>query len=218
MATHFEQELENIKVKLFKMADYAIEAIARSVDALRRSDAELAKTVIIHDNALDALEKEIDEDCIRILVTKQPAAVDLRFVLVTLKANTDLERIGDLSSNIAKECIRLGGAPLMKALVDIPAMASIAMGMIKDVMSAIAEKNAERAREVIRRDDQIDQLNIQVYRELFSYMIENPSIISRAFSLIMVSKSLERIGDHITNIAERAIYYIEGIDIRHAGE
>ncbi len=218
MATHFEQELENIKVKLFKMADYAIEAIARSVDALKRSDVELAKNVIVHDNALDALEKEIDEDCIRILVTKQPAAVDLRFVLITLKSNTDLERIGDLSSNIAKECIRLGGAPLMKALVDIPAMSSIAMGMIKDVMSSIAEKNAERAREVIRRDDQIDQLNIQVYRELFSYMIENPSTISRAFSLIMVSKSLERIGDHITNIAERAIYYIEGVDIRHAGE
>lgn len=215
MATHFEQELENVTIKIFKMADLAIEAVTKSVEALKSADMNLAKKVIEQDTALDVLEKEIDEECIRILVTRQPAAVFLRLVLVILKSNTDLERIGDLSSNIAKECIRLSGKPAMKALVDIPRMASIAVEMIKDAFAAISEKDADKAREVIKRDDEIDELNLQVYRELFSYMIENPYIVSQALGLIMVAKSLERIGDHVTNIAERSIYYIEGKDIRH---
>lgn len=216
MTTHFEQDLEGIRIKFFKMADLAIDAVYQSVEALRQSDSRLARSVIENDNLLDALEKEIDEDCIRFLVTRQPAAVDLRFVLVMLKSNTDLERIGDLSSNIAKECIKLGGKPPMKALVDIPRMASIAVEMVRDTFTAIAEKNSMRARLVVKRDDEIDELNTQVYRELFSYMMETPHTISQALGLIMVSKSLERIGDHISNIAERAVYYIEGVDIRHS--
>ncbi len=216
MTTHFEQDLEGIRIKFFKMADFAIDAVYQSVEALRQSDSRLARSVIENDNLLDALEKEIDEDCIRFLVTRQPAAVDLRFVLVMLKSNTDLERIGDLSSNIAKECIKLGGKPPMKALVDIPRMASIAVEMVRDTFTAIAEKNSMRARLVVKRDDEIDELNTQVYRELFSYMMETPHTISQALGLIMVSKSLERIGDHISNIAERAVYYIEGVDIRHS--
>ncbi len=216
MTTHFEQDLEGIRIKFFKMADLAIDAVYQSVEALRQSDSRLARSVIENDNLLDALEKEIDEDCIRFLVTRQPAAVDLRFVLVMLKSNTDLERIGDLSSNIAKECIKLGGKPPMKALVDIPRMAAIAVEMVRDTFTAIAEKNSMRARLVVKRDDEIDDLNTQVYRELFSYMMETPHTISQALGLIMVSKSLERIGDHISNIAERAVYYIEGVDIRHS--
>lgn len=216
MTTHFEQDLEGIRIKFFKMADLAIDAVYQSVEALRQSDSRLARSVIENDNLLDALEKEIDEDCIRFLVTRQPAAVDLRFVLVMLKSNTDLERIGDLSSNIAKECIKLGGKPPMKALVDIPRMAAIAVEMVRDTFTAIAEKNSMRARLVVKRDDEIDELNTQVYRELFSYMMETPHTISQALGLIMVSKSLERIGDHISNIAERAVYYIEGVDIRHS--
>ncbi len=216
MTTHFEQDLEGIRIKFFKMADLAIDAVYQSIEALRQSDSRLARSVIENDNLLDALEKEIDEDCIRFLVTRQPAAVDLRFVLVMLKSNTDLERIGDLSSNIAKECIKLGGKPPMKALVDIPRMASIAIEMVRDTFTAIAEKNSMRARLVVKRDDEIDELNTQVYRELFSYMMETPHTISQALGLIMVSKSLERIGDHISNIAERAVYYIEGVDIRHS--
>ena len=216
MTTHFEQDLEGIRIKFFKMADLAIDAVYQSIEALRQSDSRLARSVIENDNLLDALEKEIDEDCIRFLVSRQPAAVDLRFVLVMLKSNTDLERIGDLSSNIAKECIKLGGKPPMKALVDIPRMASIAIEMVRDTFTAIAEKNSMRARLVVKRDDEIDELNTQVYRELFSYMMETPHTISQALGLIMVSKSLERIGDHISNIAERAVYYIEGVDIRHS--
>ena len=218
MTTHLEQELENVKSKIFEMADLAIESIAKSVQSLKESDADLAGRVIRDDSVLDNLEVEIDNECIKILVTRQPAAVHLRFVLAMLKINTDLERIGDLSTNIANEAVNLHGRPTLKPLVDIPRMAELCIGMLRDVFTAITEWDAERARGVIARDRDIDTLNIQVYRELFTYMAENAHNISQALGLIMVSKALERIGDHVTNIAERAIYYIEGIDIRHTDE
>ncbi|HOT43477.1 MAG TPA: phosphate signaling complex protein PhoU [Spirochaetota bacterium] len=218
MITHLEQELEAIKSKMFEMADLAIESIAKSVRALKDSDSHLAEQVIRDDSMLDDLEVEIDNECIRILVTRQPAAVHLRFVLAMLKINTDLERIGDLATNIANEAINLHGRPTLKPLVDIPRMADLAITMLRDVFTAITERKAEKAREIISRDRDIDTLNMQVYRELFTYMAENAHNISQALGLIMVSKALERIGDHITNIAERAIYYIEGVDIRHADE
>jgi phosphate transport system protein len=218
MTTHLEQELENIKSKIFEMADLAIESIAKSVKALKESDADLAGEVLRDDSVLDNLEVEIDNECIKILVTRQPAAVYLRFVLAMLKMNTDLERIGDLSTNIANEAINLHGKPTLKPLVDIPRMAELCIGMLRDVFTAITERDAEKARDIIMRDRDIDTLNMQVYRELFTYMAENPHTISQSLCLIMVSKALERIGDHVTNIAERAIYYIEGIDIRHTEE
>jgi len=216
MLTHLEQELENIKSKIFEMADYAIEAIAKSVKSLKESDPELAKTVVQNDTYLDSLEVEIDNECIKILVTKQPAAVHLRFVLAMLKINTDLERIGDLATNIAHEEISLAGRPTLKPLIDIPRMADISIEMLRDALAALTERDADKARAVIARDREIDMLNLQIYRELFTFMAEDNHAISPALGLIMVAKALERIGDHITNIAERAIYYIEGIDIRHA--
>lgn len=218
MTTHLELELENIKSKMFEMADLAIESIAISVRAMKESDAHLAEQVLRDDSLLDNLEIEIDNECIRVLVTRQPAAVHLRFVLAMLKINTDLERIGDLSTNIANEAINLHGRSTLKPLVDIPRMADIAIAMLRDVFTAITERDAELAREIIARDRDIDTLNMQVYRELFTYMAENAHNISQALGLIMVSKALERIGDHVTNIAERAIYYIEGVDIRHTEE
>lgn len=218
MATHLEQELENIKSKVFEMADLAIESVAGAVRALKESNSDLARSVLRDDTLLDNLEVDIDNECVKVLVTRQPAAVHLRFVLAMLKINTDLERIGDLSTNIANEAINLYGRPPMKPLVDIPRMMEIATGMLRDVFTAITERDAERARGVIARDHDIDTLNMQVYRELFTYMAEDAHNISQALGLIMVAKALERIGDHVTNIAERAIYYIEGIDIRHADE
>jgi len=216
MLTHLEQELEDIKSRVFEMADFAMEAIARSIQSLKDSDIALAEKVIRDDNTLDALEIEIDNDCIKILVTKQPAAVHLRFVLSMLKINTDLERIGDLATSICRETIKLKGKQHLKPLVDVPRMADVCIEMLRDVFSSITEKNAAKSREIIRRDNVIDELNLQVYRELFTYMAEDPKNITQSLGLIMVSKSLERIGDHITNIAERAVYYIEGIDIRHS--
>ncbi len=218
MITHLEQELEHVKSKVFEMADFAIESIAKSVRALKDSDTDLAEQVMRDDAILDNLEIEVDNECIRILVTRQPAAVHLRLVLAMLKINTDLERIGDLATNIANEAINLHGRPPLKPLVDIPRMADIGIAMLRDVFTAVTDQDAERARVVISRDREIDTLNMQIYRELFSYMADNPHNISPALGLIMVSKALERIGDHVTNIAERAIYYIEGIDIRHTEE
>ncbi len=215
MTTHLEQELEAVKSKMFEMADLAMESIYRSIDALKQSSTKLAEDVIKKDTALDDLEKALDEECIRILVTKQPAAVDLRLVLSILKINTDLERIGDLAGNIAKEALRLNGRPPIKPLVDIPRMADICVDMLKAALGAFAEKKPDAALAVIDRDREIDELNMQVYRELFTFMAENPHVMSEALGLIMVSKNLERIGDHATNIAEKAIYYIEGEDVRH---
>ena len=215
MTTHLEQEIEQIKSKVFEMADRAIESIVKSVRALKESNAGMAGEVLRDDSILDNLEVEIDNDCIRILVTKQPAAVHLRLVLSLLKINTDLERIGDLSTNIAKEAINLQGKPPLKPLVDIPRMAELSVAMLRDALTAITERDADRARDVIAMDQEIDTLNTQVYRELFTYMAENANTISQSLGLIMASKALERIGDHVTNIAERAIYYIEGVDVRH---
>ena len=215
MITHLERELEEVKSKIFEMEDLAIESILKSVDSLKRSDMKLAEEVIRDDTLLDKLEITIDDDCIRILVTKQPAAIHLRFVLAMLKINTDVERIGDLATNIAKETIKLNGKPTLKPLVDIPRMASLCIEMIRDSFQSISEMDDDKARNVIEKDNEIDDLNLQIYRELFSYMAENPRTISEALGLIMAAKALERIGDHATNIAERAIYYIKGVDVRH---
>lgn len=215
MNTHLQLDLEQIKSRVFDMADLAIESIIGSVDSLKNCDVKAAQKVIDSDNNLDELEKIVDDECIKIIVMKQPAASDLRFVLSLIKINTDLERIGDLATNIAKETIRLGGRQPIKPLIDIPRMCSIAVEMIKDSLMAITEMNAEKAKKVIARDKEIDELNVQIFQELTAMMAENPARMSQAFSLITVARSLERIGDHATNIAERAVYFIEGIDIRH---
>ena len=215
MNTHLQLDLEQIKSRVFDMADLAIESIIGSVDSLKNCDVKAAQKVIDSDTNLDELEKIVDDECIKIIVMKQPAAGDLRFVLSLIKINTDLERIGDLATNIAKETIRLGGRQPIKPLIDIPRMSLIAVEMIKDSLMAITEMNAEKAKRVITRDKEIDGLNVQIFQELTAMMAENPSRMSQAFSLITVARSLERIGDHATNIAERAVYFIEGIDIRH---
>lgn len=215
MQTHLEIELEQIKIKVFEMADLSIEAIRKSINSLANADIPLSHEIIENDKLIDKLELDIDDECIKFLVTRQPAASDLRFILAMLKINTDLERIGDLSTNIAKETIKIDGGTLLKPLIDIPRMGEISIKMIEKSFNAITEKDVEKAKEVIEMDDEIDKLNLQIYRELFTYMGESTRNVSQCLSLILVAKALERIGDHVKNIAERAIYYIEGQDIRH---
>lgn len=215
MSTHLEQELNELIRKILEMADIAIEAVEDSVQSLKNIDVKLAEKVIQKDTTLDTLEILIDEECVRILVTKQPAAADLRLILALFKSNTDLERIGDFATNIAKETIRLEGKSLLKPLIDIPRMEKICIDMIKLAFRAITEKNIDYAKRCIDMDKEVDELNMQINRELFSFMVENPATISPAFGLITVARALERIGDHATNIAERAVYYIQGEDIRH---
>jgi phosphate transport system protein len=215
MTTHFEQELKQLSNLVYRMADITIESISRAVTSLKNSDIKAASEVINGDNELDNLEIEIDNECIRLLVTQQPAAVHLRLVLSYLKINTDLERMGDLATNIARETIKLNGKPTLKPLVDIPRMTEIAIDMIEKGFQSISEKDAGLAKRVIQMDSEVDELNYQIYRELFSYMAENPATISQGLGLITVAKAIERIADHATNIAEKSVYYIEGIDIRH---
>lgn len=215
MQTHLEMDIEQIKIKMFEMADLATEAIKLSVESLKNADLILAKEIIKNDTRMDLLEIEIDDDCIRLIVTRQPAASDLRFALAMLKINTDIERIGDIATNIAKETLKINGTPLIKPLIDIPRMADIAIRMIQQAFASISEKDVEKAKAVITMDDEIDELNLQIYRELFTYMCEANRNISQSLSLIMVAKALERAGDHAKNVAERAIYYIQGEDIRH---
>ena len=159
---------------------------------------------------------ELDDDCIKVLATKQPAATDLRLVLSMLKISTDVERIGDLATNIAKETVRLDGKPTFKPLIDIPKMSELVVQMIKDSLTAIAKRDESLANKVIEDDKKVDDLNMVVNKELFKLMDENHSAMQESIGLMTVSKSLERIGDHATNIAEKAIYYIKGIDIRHS--
>jgi len=215
MQTHLEMDIEQIKIKMFAMADLATEAIKLSIDSLKHANIELAKEIIKNDTRMDKLEIEIDDDCIRLIVTRQPAASDLRFALAMLKINTDIERIGDLATNIARETIKINGAPLIKPLIDIPRMGDIVIQMIQKGFQSISEKNVSLAKSVLLMDDEIDELNMQIFRELFTYMSESSKNISQSLSLIMVSRALERAGDHAKNIAERAIYYIQGDDVRH---
>ena len=218
MSAFLENELEQVRSLIFKMADLVIEAIANSVESLKESDNEKARTVISSDAILDDLEILIDNECIKILVTQQPAATDLRLVLAMLKINTDLERMGDLAVNVARETIRLDGRSTIKPLIDVSKMANICIDMIKLTFNAISKKDSELARKIIGMDKDIDLLNVEIYKELFSFMEEYKQSIPECLGLIMVAKALERIGDHATNIAERTIYYVDGVDIRHGNE
>jgi phosphate transport system protein len=215
MITHLQMEIEAIKTKIFEMADCAIESITQSIGALKNSDMDLAAKVIENEKILDKFEIELDEECVKLLVTRQPAAADMRLILSFIKINTDLEKIGDFSTIIALETINNKGKPFMKPLVDIPRMAQLSIEMIRESFQSISEKNPEIAERVIQKDNEIDLLNDQVNRELLTYIAEDTRLISQAFGLITIAKALEKIGDHATNIAERAIYYIKGIDVRH---
>ncbi|MBN1499589.1 MAG: phosphate signaling complex protein PhoU [Spirochaetes bacterium] len=217
MHTHLEKDLDNLKESMYKMLDLSVDALKESIESLRTQDIDRAKQVIKNDKKIDKFENAIDEECIKILVTRQPAATDARLIHSILKINTDIERIADLSAKIAKQTVKIGKQKLLKPLVDIPRMSEICIQMLKDVLESIVTMNAELAEEVILRDDILDDINTQLYRELITFINENPSILSQALCLIEVSKSLERIGDHIKNIAERSIYYIEGKNIRHKG-
>jgi phosphate transport system protein len=215
MQKHLEEELEELNRDLYTIADMTLESLSKAVASLRSGDVALAKAVIRNDKQIDLMEKRIDNLCVKTLITQQPAAVDMRFILGVMKINTDVERIADLAATIARQTKKISGQKLVKPLVDIPRMHEACAAMLRKALQAIAEKNADLAYEILDDDSMLDELDDQIYRELYSYMLENPSVIAQSLALIKVSKSLERIGDHIKNIAETAIYYIKGDDIRH---
>ena len=218
MERHFERELEALKEQLLRMGGHAEAIILKAVDSLRRRDATLAREVLADDKLIDRLELDIDDRCLRLLALQQPLARDLRFITAALKISNDLERVGDHAVNIAGSALRLAEQPQLKPLVDIPRMAELACGMLHEALDAFVGADAETARRICRRDDEVDNLNRQLFRELISYMIEDPSTITRAMELILVARNLERVGDMATNVAEEVVFIAEARVIKHHAE
>lgn len=212
--SYHEQELGALKDKLLTMSSIAERSLKHAIEALIERDDDKAREVISSDNDLDRLEMEIDEMAVGLL-SKAPLATELRLITMAMKFSRDLERVGDETTTICRRCIELNQEPQLKAYVDLPKMATIALEMLGDAMSAFVNREPEKARLIVPRDKEVDLLNKQLHRELSSYMIERPSTITRCLNLMTISKSLERIADHAANIAEEVVYLFEGKDIRH---
>jgi phosphate transport system protein len=215
MERHFDVELNALRESLIHMSSLAEEAIVKAIRALVDRNIELAEEVIRQDNTINELEVEIDKQCLRLFALRQPIAIDLRFISSAMKINSQLERIGDEAVNIAERALGLLKEPPLKPLIDIPRLAIMAQEMVKDSIKSFIKKNADLARSVCKRDDEVDDLNTQIFRELLTYMMEDQATISRAIRLIFTGRHLERIADHATNIAEDVIYMVLGSDIRH---
>jgi phosphate transport system protein len=215
---HFEGELQALRNQLLTMGGLVEERVHRAVHALIHRHEEEAQRIIASDKEINDLQMEIDDRCLKLLATQTPLAVDLRLITSAMKINADLERVGDQAVNIAESALVLLPQPPLKPLIDIPRMATIAEKMIRDALDAFVKKDAELARDVLRRDDEVDNLKDQVFRELLTYMMADPGTIQRALSLILISRNLERIADHATNIAEDVIFITEAKDVRHHAE
>jgi len=212
---HFEAELQALRNQLLTMGGMVEERVHRAVHALIHRREEDARRIIASDKDVNDLQMDIDNRCLRLLATQTPLAVDLRLITSAMKINADLERIGDQAVNIAESVLALIPQPPLKPLIDIPRMAAIAEKMIRDALDAFVKSDAELARDVLHRDDEVDELKDQVFRELLTYMMADPGTIQRALSLILISRNLERIADHATNIAEDVIFIAEAKDVRH---
>jgi len=215
MERRFDEELKQLKERLFTMASLAEQAVGKAVKALVDRDAVLAQDVINEDAVINRLEVEIEETCLSLLARFQPEATDLRFIAMVFKIVNDLERVGDQAVNISERTRDLLKEPLLKPLIDIPNMAQLAQRMLKDALDAFVAQDAELARSVCRHDDQVDRLNDQVYQELLGYMAKDPQTIGRALDLILIGRHLERVADHATNIAEDVYYLVRGSTIKH---
>lgn len=214
----FEDELESVVESVLRLGGMAEQAIARTVEVLQRRDIELAKKVIEEDEAVDLLELQIDQSCVEILARHQLMARDLRVITTLMKVTPDLERIADLAANICNRVIELAKEPIGDMSTDIPSMGLRAQEMLRRVLDAFGQRDADGARHVIAMDDELDRKMELSYRLLISYMLENPKLISGALQLGMVAKAFERMGDQATNIAEMVVYMSEGRVIKHMGD
>jgi phosphate transport system protein len=214
MERHFDQDITEFKQHLLRMASQAESSVHLAVKALVERNDDLARQTIEEDVALDQAEIDIDEMGVQLL-SKGTLATDLRLIIVGLKISHDLERVGDEATTIARRAIELSREPQLKPYVDIPRMAAMALDMLAAALEAFVQRDTIKARSVIPRDKEVDDLNRQLHRELSSFMVESPHTITRALNLMVISKSLERIADHATNIAEDVVFLYEGRDIRH---
>jgi len=218
MRRFFDAELETLRSHLILMGETAIQHVRDALKALVEGDTALARRVIAADDQLDELEIKIDDEAVRFMNLHAPIASDLRLVIVGMKASHDLERVGDEATSIAKRAIKLSAEPPLKPYIDIPRMTSMALEMLRDALDCLLQGDDAKAIAVCKRDLEVDNINRQLYRELTSFMVEKPETISRAIELMFISKSLERIADHATNIAEETIYLTKGKDVRHTEE
>jgi len=215
--THFEQELAALKDKLLTMASYAEEAVKDAVEALISRDYDLARRVRESDGVIDRFEIELDELAIHLLA-KAPLASNLRMIAVVMKISQNLERVGDEASKIANRARELSDEAPLKLTVEIPKMAEMVLQMLRSALDSFVNSDPSSARALIPRDKEVDALNKKIYRELAEYMIGHPDTITRCLNLIIAAKSLERIADHATNVAEEVVYLCEAEDIRHTGK
>jgi phosphate transport system protein len=211
----YERELQDLGDKILFLGGTVEEMIARAMQSLVERDSDLARRVIESDRTVDSGELEIDHMSLNLLALRQPAASDLRFITTALKIVTDLERIGDLAVNIAERALELNQEPPLKPYIDIPHMAREVSDMVHRALDAFVKRDAAEARSVLQADDAVDKLNVQLFRELLTYMIEEPKNITRALRITFIAKYLERVGDHATNIAQMVIFMSEGRDVRH---
>ena len=215
MQRQFEEELEQIKHGILTMAGLVEKSLEDVAKALKEQNSELAERIIARDDEIDDWEVEIDRLATEFIARHQPTATDLRFVIVAIKLGPELERIADNAVNIAQRILPLAKYPLLKPLIDLLRMLALAHAMASDAIVAYVNRDADAAREIIERDDEVDELYWQLFRELLTFMIENPENISRAIDLILVARFIERIADQATNISEEVVYLVEAHPIRH---
>ncbi len=218
MERQFDQELNALKENLLKMASLAEEAIAKSIKALVERNSNLAQKIIDQDSKINFLEIEINNQCLKLLALKQPMAVDLRFITSAMKIVSHLERIADQAVNISQRTLELLKQPLLKPLIDIPRMAELAQEMVRTSIDSLVNKDSLLAKRIGERDNLVDDLNDQIFRELLTYMIEDPRTIKRAIELILVGRHLERIADLATNISEEVVFILNGKNIKHPNQ
>lgn len=211
----FEEELNQIKDKVVRLGGIVENQIADAIKALTERDSPLAEETIEKDHVVNGLEVDIDELCLKVLATRQPAASDLRLITTAMKIINDLERVGDEAVNISERAVELNREPALKPFIDLPRMAEAAQKMLKESLDAFVNGDVKLASKVLADDDFVDDLNKNIFRELLNFMNEDPQTISRSMKVLFISKYLERIGDHATNIAELVIFMVKGKVIRH---
>ncbi|MFA4905094.1 MAG: phosphate signaling complex protein PhoU [Candidatus Margulisiibacteriota bacterium] len=216
--TLFDREIAELKEIILKMGLLVETLIARSIKSLKERDKDLAKSVIKDDVRVDRLELEVDDRCIELIAIRQPKASDLRTIMTGVRIATDLERIGDLAEDIAERSIELAEQGLIKPLIDIPEMARLAQEALKEALDAFVESDPVKARGIREKEKQVDKLRDRVHDELLDIMTKDSSTVPRAIPLLLVSRHLERIADHATNIAEDVVYMVEAKVVKHGGE
>ncbi len=217
MRTKFHQALDGLKERLLVMAGLVEQAITRATAAYAERDTELCDLVLMSEPAINRMEREIDQLALDLLAMEQPMAVDLRFILAVIRINADLERVGDQAVNIANRVKDLGTLQSTDIPVDIPKLAQLSSAMVRKALQSFIEADAEMARSVLTLDDQVDDMNRNAYHSLTRYLQEHPECASQALNALVISRNLERVGDHATNIAEDVIFWVRGDDVRHGG-